>query len=52
VQEGLLDAGSPCYGLTQQVIRHGLDSLSPEQRYVYITKVVPVLNEMARRQFD
>ena len=50
VQEGLLQPGSPVYELAQRAIREGLDSLSPEQRGVYVTQVVPVLNEVARRQ--
>jgi hypothetical protein len=49
-QEGLLPAGSPGYVLAQQAIDKGLDSLSPQQRGLYSTQVVPVLNEVARRQ--
>jgi hypothetical protein len=51
VHEGLIEKDSPGYGITQQVIRRGLDSLSLNQRHVYITKVVPVLSKLAQRQF-
>jgi hypothetical protein len=50
VQEGLLEEGTPAYGITQQVIQQGLASLSPKQRHVYYREVVPALNEMAHRQ--
>ena len=50
-QQGLLPTGSPGYALAQQAIDKGLDSLSPQQRGLYIAQVVPVLNEVARRQF-
>jgi hypothetical protein len=49
VQEGLLQPGSPAHELAQRAIREGIDSLSPQQRGVYVTQVVPVLNEVARR---
>jgi hypothetical protein len=51
VQEGLIEVESRGYRITQQVIRQGFASLSPEQRCVYITEVLPALNEMARRQY-
>jgi hypothetical protein len=50
-EQGLIQAGSPGYDLARQAIGKGLDSLSPQQRAVYLTQVVPVLNEVARRQF-
>jgi hypothetical protein len=51
VQEGLLEVGSRGYRVTEQVMHQGFTSLSPEQRCVYITEVLPALNEMARRQY-
>jgi hypothetical protein len=51
VQEGLLQPGSPGYELAQRALRQGLDSLSHQEREGYLTRVVPALNEMARRQF-
>jgi hypothetical protein len=50
VQEGLLQPGSRDYDLAQRASREGLDSLSLQERGVYVTQVVPVLNEVARRQ--
>jgi hypothetical protein len=50
VQDGLLAEGSPGYVITQQVIRQGLDSLSPNYRHIYLTEVVPVLIDIQRRQ--
>jgi hypothetical protein len=51
VAEGLLDAASRAYDITQQVIHQGFDSLTPAQRQAYITDAVPALNEMMRRRF-
>jgi hypothetical protein len=51
VDAGLLNAGSRGYGITQQVIRRGYESLSPAQRQVFIAEALPALNEMMRRQF-
>jgi hypothetical protein len=51
VEAGLLNADSRGYAITQQVIRGGFASLTPEQRHVYITEAVPALNEMMRRRF-
>jgi hypothetical protein len=51
VAEGLLDAVSRAYDITQQVIHQGFGSLTPPQRQVYITDAVPALNEMMRRRF-
>jgi hypothetical protein len=51
VAEGLLDAGSRAYDITQQVIHQGFHSLTPAQRQAYITEAVPALNEMMRRRF-
>ena len=51
VAEGLLDAGSRAYDITQQVIRQGVHSLTPAQRQAYITEAVPALNEMMWRWF-
>ena len=51
VQDGLLAVNSRGYRVTQQVMQQGFSSLSPEQRCVYLTEVLPALNEMARRQY-
>jgi hypothetical protein len=51
VEAGLLGAGSRGHVITQQVIRRGFGSLSPEQQQIYITEAIPALNEMMRRRF-
>jgi hypothetical protein len=51
VEAGLLNAGSRGHTITQQVIRHGYESLSPAQRQVFIAEALPALNEMMQRQF-
>jgi hypothetical protein len=43
VDEGELEQGTPAYGIAQQVIHRGLDSLSPKQRWVWDTIVAPAL---------
>lgn len=52
-----LDEKSPAYGIAQQVIHMGYDSLSAKQRYIYDTEVVPLLKQQAddeewARRFD
>jgi len=55
VAEGLLDAESDAYGVAQQVIHRGYDSLSEKQRAVWDLHVGPRLKkrkddlEMRRR---
>jgi hypothetical protein len=43
VDEGYLEEGSPPFGIAQQVVHSGYDSLSPKQRYIYDTVVIPAL---------
>jgi hypothetical protein len=45
VDEGYLEEGAPPYGIAQQVIHNGYESLSPKQRYIYDTVVVPALEK-------
>jgi hypothetical protein len=51
VDAGLIVSDSRAYDIIQQVIEEGFDSLTAAQRQAYIREAVPVLNEMARRQF-
>jgi hypothetical protein len=43
VAEGALEEGTPAYGVAQKVIHEGYDLLSPNQRWVFDTYVVPAL---------
>lgn len=43
VAEGALEEGSPAHGVAQKVIHEGYDLLSPDQRWVFDTYVVPAL---------
>jgi|HubBroStandDraft_4_1064222.scaffolds.fasta_scaffold288435_2 hypothetical protein len=45
VDEGLLEEGTPAYGIAQQVVHLGYDSLSPKQRTLYDAVVIPALKE-------
>jgi hypothetical protein len=45
--EGYLEKETPAYGIAQKVIHDGYDSLSPKQRHVYDTVVVPALEKRA-----
>ena len=45
LDEGELEKNTPGYGVAQQVIHQGYDSLSKKQRYVYDTVLVPLLKE-------
>ena len=42
VAEGKLEEETPAYGISQQVIHMGYDSLSAKQKYIYDTRVVPL----------
>jgi hypothetical protein len=44
VAEGELEKGTPAHGIAQRVIHMGYDSLSPKQRWVYDTIVIPALD--------
>jgi hypothetical protein len=45
LDEGMLEEGTPAYGIAQQVIHTGYDSLSPKQRTLYDAVVVPALRK-------
>jgi hypothetical protein len=45
VDEDLLEEGTPAYGIAQQVVHLGYDSLSPKQRTLYNAVVIPALKE-------
>ena len=45
LDEGILEEGTPAYGIAQQVIHTGYDSLSPKQRTLYDAVVIPALTE-------
>jgi hypothetical protein len=42
-----LEEGSPASGIAMQVVHQGYESLSPKQKYVYDTQVVPLLRQQA-----
>lgn len=43
VAEGDIEVGTPAYGIAQQVVDLGYDSLSPKQRALYDAVVIPAL---------
>jgi hypothetical protein len=43
VAAGALEEGTPAYGVAQKVIHEGYDLLSPNQRWLFDTYVVPAL---------
>jgi|HubBroStandDraft_4_1064222.scaffolds.fasta_scaffold241787_1 hypothetical protein len=45
VEEGLLEETDNAYGVAQQVIHQGYDSLSPKQRGLYNALVIPALKK-------
>lgn len=45
VDEGHLEEGTPPYGIAQQVIHNGYESLSSKQRHIYDTVVVRALEK-------
>ena len=47
--EGYIEKGTAAYGIAQQVIHSGYELLSPKQRYVYDTIVVPALEKRAEK---
>ena len=49
VDEGELEKDTPAYGISQQVIHQGYDSLTPRQKSVYDKIVVPALERLAER---
>jgi hypothetical protein len=48
VDEGHLEEKTPAHGIALQVVHQGYKSLSPKQRYVYDTEVVPALAAVAK----
>jgi len=48
VDEGYIEDKSPAYGVAQQVIHSGYDSLSQKQRILYDSVVVPALSERGK----
>lgn len=43
LDEGELELGTPAHGIAQQVIHQGFNSLTPKQRTLYDSVVVPAL---------
>ena len=43
--EGVLARGTPAFGIAQQVIHQGLNSLSETQRAIYELVVIPALRK-------
>ena len=52
VDEGMLEEGTPAYGVAQQVIDRGYGSLTLKQRAVYDAVVVPALKRRAEQLED
>lgn len=48
VDEGEIEEGTPAYGVAQQVIHQGYDSLSSKQRALYDAVVGPALERLAK----
>ena len=48
IAEGKLEEGTPAYGVAQKVIHEGYDLLSPNQRWVFDTYVVPALERRSK----
>lgn len=48
VDDGHLVEGTPAYGITKQVIDLGYESLTPKQRFVHDSVVVPALANRER----
>ena len=46
VDEGMLEKGTAGYGIAQQVIHQGLESLSSKQRWVWDQIVSPLFEEL------
>jgi hypothetical protein len=47
VAEGVLEKGTPAYGIAQQIIDQGWGSLSEKQRWVFEKQVAPLLQRRA-----
>jgi len=46
VDEGYIEEGTPAYGVAQQVIHSGYDSLTDKQKWVYDNQVEPALKRL------
>lgn len=51
IDSGDLEEGTKEYGIAQQVVHQGYESLSPKQRYVYDKLLAPLLTERADEQY-
>jgi hypothetical protein len=49
LQEIDLDEKSPAYGISMQVLHQSYASLNAKQKYVYDTKMAPLLRRQAER---
>ena len=50
VSELMLERGTPAFGIAQQVIHQGYDSLTPKQRAVYESVITPALRKMGEQR--
>lgn len=50
--DGLLEKGTPAYGVAQQVVHGSYDQLTPKQRYVYDKFVIPALRSQASERIQ
>ena len=51
VGTGDLEEGTKEYGIAQQVVDQGYESLSSKQRYIYDKHVAPLLQERGEEQY-
>ena len=51
VGSGDLEEGTKEYGIAQQVVHQGYESLSPKQRYVFDKNVARLLKERAEERY-
>lgn len=49
VSELMLKRGTPAFGVAQQVIHQGYDSLTSKQRFVYDSVVAPLLKRLGEQ---
>ena len=47
LDEGCLEQGTPAYGIAKLAVDVGYESLSPKQKAVFDTVIVPALNRRA-----
>lgn len=48
----MLEEGTPAYGIAQQVIHQGYDSLTDKQKYVFDTEIEAAGKRMRRNASD